>query len=74
MSDGTPRREGGLVPEVGLCSVCEHARVLENRRGSRFYLCGLAAVDPSFPRYPPLPVVDCRGFSPEGRANPRESG
>jgi hypothetical protein len=24
----------------------------------------MSFVDPSFPRYPPIPVITCRGFSP----------
>lgn len=71
MSDRAPRGEGRMVPGVGLCSVCAHARTLENRRGSRFYLCGLATVDPAYPRYPPLPVLECLGFSP---AQPPDRG
>ena len=49
---------------VGLCAGCMHARVVESRRGSRFWLCELSRIDPSFPRYPPLPVLACRGFQP----------
>ena len=49
-------------PTVGLCSVCAHARVVENRHGSRFYLCEQSRTDSSFKKYPPLPVVDCLGF------------
>lgn len=54
-------------PFVGLCAACLHVRVVESKRGSRFYLCGLSAVDPSFPKYPGLPVLQCRGFSPRER-------
>lgn len=49
----------------GLCGDCVHARVVESRRGSRFYLCGLSAVDPRFPKYPRLPVLRCGGYRPE---------
>jgi hypothetical protein len=35
----------------------------------RFYLCRRSADDPSFPRYPRLPVVACRGFE-EGPEDP----
>ncbi len=49
---------------VGLCASCTHVRIIENRRGSRFYLCELSAVDPAFPRYPRLPVLQCRGYEP----------
>lgn len=57
------------VPDhrAGLCSVCRHHRVTGNRRGSRFYLCERSRSDPRFPRYPPLPVLSCRGFE---RAEP----
>jgi len=52
------------TPFVGLCAACRHVRVVESKRGSRFYLCGLSAVDPAFPKYPGLPVLRCRGFAP----------
>ena len=48
----------------GLCGSCVHARIIENRRGSRFYMCELSKVDPAFPKYPPLPVVKCSGYQP----------
>ena len=64
----------GMVPWVGLCSVCRHAKVVENRKGSRFYLCGLAARDPAFPRYPPLPVIACEGFRPGISPDPPGTG
>jgi hypothetical protein len=48
---------------VGLCATCAHARVVENDRGSRFYLCELAARDRRFPRYPRLPVIACLGWT-----------
>jgi hypothetical protein len=56
-------------PLVGLCESCVNVRVVENRRGSRFYLCELSATDPAFPRYPRLPVLQCRGYRPQ---EPRE--
>jgi hypothetical protein len=51
----------GLAVPPGLCASCEHLRLLASRR-SVFVRCGLAATDPRFPRYPPLPVVACRGY------------
>ncbi len=50
----------------GLCATCEHLRLAASPR-SVFVRCGLAETDPRFPRYPPLPVVACRGYK-EGRA------
>jgi len=49
------------VASAGLCGHCLNARVIENRRGSRFYRCGLSDVDPRFRRYPALPVIRCLG-------------
>ena len=49
---------------IGLCLTCVNSRVVESRRGSRFYLCALSAVDPAFLRYPPLPVLRCSGYRP----------
>ena len=56
---------------AGLCARCAHALVIRNDRGSRFYLCRLAATDPCFPKYPPLPVRRCAGFllTPEDDAD-----
>ena len=51
-------------PPAGLCGSCRHARLIISARGSRFTLCELSAVDPSFPRYPSLPVLRCRGYEP----------
>jgi hypothetical protein len=51
---------------AGLCANCAHARVIENDRGSRFYLCDLARTDRRFPRYPRLPVTACIGWQARG--------
>jgi hypothetical protein len=49
----------------GLCASCINVRVIENRHGSRFFLCELSKTDPRFPKYPPLPVLRCAGYSPK---------
>jgi GNAT superfamily N-acetyltransferase len=49
---------------AGLCAACEHLRIVVSSRGSRFYLCGRAAHDPAYRRYPPIPVRACAGFEP----------
>lgn len=51
---------------AGLCEACANVRVVETRRGSRFYLCRLSEVDARFPKYPPLPVLRCAGYRPAG--------
>lgn len=60
------------VARVGLCVRCVNVHVIENRRGSRFYRCRLADVDPTFRRYPPLPVLSCAGFTPDGEVGPSQ--
>ena len=47
---------------AGLCTTCEHVRVITSDRGSEFYNCGLAKSDPRFPKYPRLPVLQCLGY------------
>ena len=47
---------------IGLCETCCHRRVVKNTRGSVFHLCGRSRDDPSYPRYPRLPVLSCRGY------------
>lgn len=50
-----------LGAPAGLCATCRHAAILASR-SSAFLRCGMAEIDPSFPRYPRLPVVACRGY------------
>ena len=57
-------------PTAGLCDTCIHQRIVKTTRGSSFSLCERSRTDPSFPRYPRLPVVSCRGYEP--RDAPRE--
>ena len=52
---------------TGLCGKCRHQRVIGNTRGSTFSLCERSKDDPSFPRYPRLPVLECRGYEPRER-------
>ena len=53
-------------PHAGLCDSCRHQQAVRNTRGSVFSLCRRSKADPDFPRYPRLPVTDCRGY--EARA------
>jgi hypothetical protein len=46
---------------VGLCRDCRHARQVPSAQAV-YWLCRRSATDPSFPKYPPLPVRRCRGF------------
>jgi len=48
-------------PSPGLCATCVHSSVVRGAR-SHFWMCRLSASDPSFPRYPRLPVLSCRGY------------
>jgi hypothetical protein len=59
---------GAVGPDPGLCGHCRNARVVESRKGSRFYFCLKSKTDPAFPRYPPLPVLECRGYEPTREA------
>ncbi len=54
-----------MTVAAGLCGRCRFARTVVNRRGSTFLLCSLSRHDPSFPRYPVLPVLSCPGFAPD---------
>ena len=47
---------------AGLCTDCRFKRLIESDRGSIFYLCERSATDASFPKYPRLPVLQCRGY------------
>jgi len=49
--------------QAGLCASCIHAKRVESSRASVFWLCELSRSDPSFPKYPRLPVLKCTGFA-----------
>src|SRR5258706_10560119 len=56
--------------DAGLCSRCRHARRIESDRGSVFIMCQYSGVDPSFPKYPRLPVISCAAYSPANESSP----
>lgn len=49
-------------PGIGLCVDCEFMRRIASDRGSTFYRCERSATDPSFAKYPRLPVLSCSGY------------
>lgn len=53
--------ERAAPPHPGLCATCRHAELIRGAR-SVFWLCRRSATDPSFPRYPALPVLRCAGY------------
>jgi hypothetical protein len=66
---GDAATSGGGVADPGLCASCRHAAVVRGAR-SVFWMCRLSATDPSFPRYPRLPVLRCRGYVQGERDEP----
>ena len=61
MMDDRPEPRQAAATD-GLCATCAHAQEIRSDRGSRFVMCGLSKTDPSFPRYPRLPVLSCAGY------------
>jgi hypothetical protein len=50
--------------QFGLCASCHYQRLVRNGRGSVFTMCLRARTDPGFPKYPRVPVTECRGHVP----------
>ena len=50
----------GDAVERGLCLDCVYSRRVEGKEQS-YYLCERSLTDPSFPKYPRLPVLRCSG-------------
>ena len=67
MSDrDAPDRALVQAARGGLCATCRHVRTVTSAKGSTFVLCGLAkegdaAGRRAFSKYPPQPVLVCRG-------------
>ena len=57
MQEGAPS-----PPREGLCATCSHARRVTNDRGSVFVRCTYSTIDPSFPKYPRLPMLACIAY------------
>ncbi|HUB35511.1 MAG TPA: hypothetical protein VL972_01685 [Solirubrobacteraceae bacterium] len=51
-----------MASDTGLCGKCVHRVEVRNTRGSVFSLCARSRTDPSYPRYPRLPVLECAGY------------
>jgi hypothetical protein len=64
---GSEQASGGTA---GLCARCAHVQIIVSAKGSRFYLCRLSLVNPRFPKYPTLPVLQCSGYQPAGDRRP----
>jgi hypothetical protein len=47
---------------AGLCDSCKHQKLIRNTRGSVFSMCERSKTDPSYPKYPRLPVRECAGY------------
>lgn len=48
--------------QVGLCVICRFMRVINNARGSAYFLCERSKTDAQFVKYPALPVIVCEGY------------
>lgn len=55
-----PDTRAHIIP--GLCATCKQMSRVETPRGSVFVMCNLSKTDLSFPKYPRLPVLQCRGY------------
>jgi len=59
-----PAPSPGRRPPAGLCDRCRHQRLVRTGRGSEFSLCERSGTDPTYPKYPRVPVLSCPGFEP----------
>jgi hypothetical protein len=59
---GSPSAAPPGPTRAGLCDTCAHQQLVHNTRGSSFSLCRRSREDPDYPRYPRLPVRECRGY------------
>jgi len=50
---------------AGLCAECACAKRVPSANGPVYFLCERSATDPSYPKYPQLPVLRCAGYQAE---------
>lgn len=65
---GRPSRRADSVHEAGLCGSCRYAVTQTSAKGSVFWRCRRAELEPGWLRYPPIPVRHCPGHRPVERA------
>ncbi|MDD5302862.1 MAG: cysteine-rich CWC family protein [Elusimicrobia bacterium] len=53
-----------IASRVGDCFACSHSKTLKTKSGSAMFLCGRAEDEPSYARYPALPLLGGPGRSP----------
>ncbi len=63
-----PRKPAAPTPRAGLCENCIHSVKVRSDRGSLFYRCQRSLSDPSYAKYPPLPVLFCPGYEEAAEA------
>ncbi|MCY0987098.1 hypothetical protein OV203_08185 [Nannocystis sp. ILAH1] len=51
-----------VSPAPGLCARCVSGRRIDSAKGSTFWRCAEHDRDPSWPKYPRLPVLRCSRF------------
>ena len=59
---------------AGLCASCQNMRIIRSDKGSEFYQCQRSFTDKTFPKYPPLPVLACRGYDQDKKGRPSPGG
>lgn len=47
---------------VGLCIECGFHKTVVSAHETIFHYCTRSELDPWYPKYPRLPVLDCNGF------------
>ena len=54
-----PDREAA---RLGLCATCRFGRVFRSGKGVTYVSCERSKIDPRYPRFPTVPVLECAGF------------
>lgn len=60
------------IEAIGLCSECRFHSVVRSGKGKQYHLCEFAEKDPTFPKYPRLPVLECNSYTSAKVAKERE--
>jgi len=50
------------MPRENLCDTCTYRKEIRTDRGNLFIMCRRGLEDPAYPKYPRLPVLQCRGY------------
>jgi hypothetical protein len=67
-----PAGDADAVRRFGLCATCAFGRRFRSGRDVTYVSCERSRTDPTYPRFPSIPMIRCAGWEQVKLEEPRE--